>query len=248
MVPPPGSTHFAMIIPDLSTRFDAPERMDAPDCCEEKLARTISQFRFINRLYSRYGTLLRRHVLADMLRDPRRAYHLVDLAAGGGDIAAWLLATADEVGLQLRVTAIDSDPRIVGFAERQYGRRPGLEIRCMNAFDLEQLEPVDYLFSNHFLHHLGEEDIVRMLELAARSVRRLSLFSDLRRSYVSYCGFMLTAGPLFRRSFALEDGLISIRKGFTADELKTRAEQAGLTDRARVDRLFPGRLVLAIGR
>ena len=67
---------------DLRCRAPGPELMDAPDCDETMLLRTIDQFRIINPLFSRYRAVLNRWVLQDMLRDSGREYHLeIDRAA-----------------------------------------------------------------------------------------------------------------------------------------------------------------------
>lgn len=229
-------------IPNLRNRAALPERMDDPNCDARKLARTIRQFRTTNRLFSRYRMVLRRHVLADMRRDADQPYHLVDVGAGGAEIAAWLLREAEQAGLHLRITAIDADPRTVGFAIERYGRIPGLEIRCLDAFTVESLEPIDYLYANHFLHHLADEDIVRFMRLAGDRVRRRAILSDLTRGYLWYYGFGATAALLFHGSFTREDGLTSIRRGFTAAELQARVVEAGLAERTRIETCFPGRL------
>jgi hypothetical protein len=117
----------------------------------------------------------------------------------------------------------------------------------MDAFDLGALGSVDYLFANHFLHHLSHGDAVRIVSLAARTVRRVAVFSDLRRSRFSYYAFRVVGRLLFHRSFAVCDGLISIRKGFTEDELRGIVEAADVRRPYRVERLWPGRLVLALG-
>lgn len=142
------------MIPDLCTRWNGSELMDDPACDETKLLRTVAQFRTINLLVGRYRTLLTQTFLADMQRDPVRSYHAVDLGAGGCDIAVWLLRTARRRGLSLRVTALDADPRIVAFAQRQYGHEPGLTIRHGDLAELATICDADYLFMNHVLHHL----------------------------------------------------------------------------------------------
>lgn len=218
--------------------------MDDPHCCEERLLRTIGQFASINRLLSRYRTILRRWVLQDMARDPNRDYHLLDLGAGGCDIDAWLLCQARRRGLRLQVTAIDSDPRTAQWARTEYGDIPGLDIQCLDAM-APPGNPVDYLFANHFLHHLGDDDIVSLLQQWTPHVRRRLVLSDLRRSRCSYAAFSLFA-LAYRRSFTRADGLISIRKGFTPGELADLARQAGCAAHAQVHRLIPGRLVLVI--
>ncbi|MCG3147824.1 MAG: hypothetical protein PCFJNLEI_01265 [Verrucomicrobiae bacterium] len=223
-------------------RAELPELMDLPDCDESRLLRTVQQFRWINGLAARYRTSLRRYVLDDMR--PGRAYRLVDVGAGGCEIAVWLLRAAARRGLRLTVTAIDSDPRIVRFARSRYGTVAGLEIREMNAFDLPELGRPDYLFSNHVLHHLPDAKVVELLQLAGKVTRRAAVFSDLERSPLSYWGYSGLATVFLHRSFARYDGRLSVRKGFRAGELRAFLQRAG--HQGHVEKLFPGRLVMVV--
>ncbi|MCF7818965.1 MAG: methyltransferase domain-containing protein [Kiritimatiellales bacterium] len=233
------------MLPDFSRRAAMDELMDAPDCDETRLLRTVRQFASINRQVARYRTILKRWVLDDMQDDPAREYHLVDMGAGGCDIDVWLLQAARRRGLKLRITACDMDARTITYARSVYGQTPGLSIRktdlLVDAFD----EPVDYVFANHFLHHLTGEEILRLLRLWQPRVRRRMVFSDLLRSPVSYMGFSALS-LFYRDSFARTDGLISIRKGFLPRELAAMAD-AATGGGFSVHRLLPGRLVLCIG-
>ncbi len=231
---------------DFSRRWTGVEVMDDPACDTRRLLRTVAQFRVINRLVSRYRSILTRYVLADMRRDPGRTYHLIDVGAGGCDIADWLLTQAERRGWRLRVTAIDSDRRTVRFARACYGRRPGLTIARADLADLPRFGPADFVFSNHVLHHLPDAAIPDALAAMDRAATRIWLVSDLRRSRAAYHAFGLL-GPWFRDSFAYEDGRRSIRRGFIAQELQAHARAAGLLDRVTIERLCPGRLLL-VGR
>ena len=212
--------------------------MDRPDCDPDKLNRTLGQFHHINRLFSRTRSLLKHTVLADM--QPGQSYHLVDLGAGACDIPVRLLTTARRQGLDLRITAVDADPRVVQYAIQQHQKVPGLHIRHANALNLDALAPFDYLFANHFLHHLPDANIVQVLADAHRLCHRGFVFSDLRRSPWSYLGFSIAA-RIFRHSFARTDGLLSIRKGFQPADFKTTTPP--LTVRTRL----PGRIQLLGG-
>ena len=229
----------------LTRRADLRERMDDPDCREDHLLRTLRQFTSINFLVARYRTVLGRWVLDDMARDPTRAYRLADLGAGGCDIDAWLLREARRRGLRLRVTACDADPRVVAYACAAYGQDPDLQVQTLDVVRQTLDEPVDYTFGNHFLHHLTDDTIVQLLQCWSPVTRRSMVFSDLLRSRWAYAGFYLTSW-LYRCSFAREDGLVSIRKGFRAEELTRLARKAGCSDVAVVDTLVPSRLVLRI--
>jgi 2-polyprenyl-3-methyl-5-hydroxy-6-metoxy-1,4-benzoquinol methylase len=208
--------------------------------------RTVKQFASINWWLSRYRTIFRRWLFPNM--DPGSEVHLVDVGAGGCDIAVWALAEARRLGIHLRVTAVEADRRIVEYARALHQGVEGLTIQCMDARELRCLGRIDYLFANHFLHHLDDHAAVELLRVAGEVVRRVVVLGDLRRSRLSRVAFGLVASACYRRSFALRDGLLSIRKGFVEAELMGLARQAGLGERARVERLVPGRLVLRIVR
>jgi len=230
---------FAMrnLPPDFSHRAIEAEKMDSPDCDPDALKRTLDQFHQINRLFSRTRRLLKETVLADM--ESGRGYHLVDLGAGACDIPVWLLRAARHKGLDLRITAVDDDPRSIQYARERHGDEPGLTILQADALDLSAFAPFDYLFANHFLHHLPDPAVDALLHDARRLCRRGFVFSDLRRSPWSYRGFSLFA-RIYRGSFARADGLLSIRKGFQSTDFQSHP---GLTVRTRL----PGRIQLLGG-
>lgn len=232
-------------LPDFTERSARAERMDDPDCDETMLLRTVQQFALINRQVSRYQTILRQWVLNDMLQQPGRSYHLLDMGAGGCDIDVWLLNAAVKLGLNLRVTACDLDPRTIAYAESTYENQPRLEIRQADLLTDPPDNSVDYVFANHFLHHLKEDQIVHLLQHWHPAVRRRMIFNDLLRSPFSYVGFSILS-LFYRKSFTRCDGLISIGKGFLPEDFR-RIVTAALPDtRSTIHQLHPGRLVLCI--
>lgn len=230
---------------DFKTRADLSELMDEPDCDAVQLLRTLKQFKTVNWLVSRYQFILKRWIIADMLKDPERAYHLVDMGAGGCDIDVWLLKEVKKHGLNLRITACDIDPRTIQYAEATFGDHPGLTIQKMDLLSETPQEPIDYIFANHFLHHLKEEEITHLIRLWQPRTQRLLLFSDLQRNPWSYVGFSVLS-LLFTNSFTRPDGLTSIRRSFTSNELSALTKGALSDSTFSVEQLLPGRLVLRI--
>lgn len=218
--------------------------MDDPACDERLLFRTLAQFEIMNRLVSRYRTILTRHVLRDMMRDPGREYRLLDLGAGGCDIARWLLGAAARRGLQLTVVALDGDARTIAFARSHAGSSPGLELHHADLLDMPSFGPVDYIFSNHVLHHLPDDLLPKVIALMDRTATRCWIASDLLRSRLSYVAFHALT-PFFRDSFTIEDGKRSIRRGFRPDELLAHARAARPRATVLVERLFPGRILVS---
>lgn len=236
------------LFPALDRRATAPERMDDPHADRDTLYRTLRQFAWINRWLTRAHFLLARTILPDMRRDPERLHHLVDLGAGACDIPARFLKRCARENLRLRVTACDHDPRVVAFARRRYGHVEGLTIARRDAADLGDLKPIDYLFASHLLHHLPEPNIVALLHNLAHSGARIVLLNDIERSRAAYLGFYVAASLLWRRSYAREDGLLSIRKGFRPAEWRAVLAACGEEGRSyRIERLAPARIVLIGG-
>ncbi|WFB36681.1 methyltransferase domain-containing protein [Kiritimatiellota bacterium B12222] len=226
------------MIPDLSQRSRQSEEMDARDSDPRKLFRTLDQFKSVNRLFSRVRGPLKAQLFP--LLSPHQDTHLLDLGAGGCDIPVWLLTQAKKKGLRLRITAVDSDPRVIEHARNCHAQVKGLSIIQADALDLEALAPFDFIFANHFLHHLDDQEIKTVLHNSHQLASKGYLFSDLKRSTFSYRAYSIIS-LCYRDSFTRKDGLISICKGFTPQELKHFAP----AENVQVTQKFPGRLYLS---
>ena len=104
------------------------------------------------------------HFFTIMERNPQRSYTLLDVGAGGCDIAIRAVREARQRGLQLNITALDNDTRILPIARQATRDYPEIRIVEGNALELCRLGPFDFVFSNHFLHHLAWDDIKLFLE------------------------------------------------------------------------------------
>jgi len=236
-----------MLFPNLSQRAQIPELMDNPACNEEELLKTVRHFSLLNRLVSRYRPVLSRWILKDMLAQPDRSYRVADLGAGGCDIAVWLLRSSREIGLDVSVLAVESNARIADYARRTHGNTPGLKVTCQDATDLDALGDVDYIIGNHFLHHLADQDIAKLLQRATTMRLRRFVFIDLCRNYRAYYLHSILAALLFPLTFVGPDGRRSIRRGFRLRELTTLLAQANILDRVELHRMIPARVILVGG-
>jgi len=232
------------LFPNLASRADIPELMDDPSCDEATLLRTVAGFRSLNRWLTRYRSVLKKWILSDMLAAPKRKYVVADLGAGGCDIAVWLLDACRRLDLDVRVLAIEGDSRIAAYARRFCDEIPGLRVLEADATDLSAIDGADYVIGNHFLHHLRDAELERILKgLAAMSLRRF-VFNDLRRSYWAYWFHAVAASAVFPRTFAARDGCRSIRRGFKVGELRALVKRIGLAGRVKIMTMTPARVLL----
>lgn len=227
--------------PDLSRRSSAVELMDLRSSDQNKLFITLDQFKIINILFTRARYLIRKHIISDMVKDRARAYSFLDIGAGGCDIAQWLLKKCHKKGINVHITCIDNDDRIIRYSEEKCREYENIEIRNMDAFAISDLDSFDYMFGNHFLHHLPDDKLCELIKMLIKKTKRKLLLIDLIRSNLAYLGYTLFAGIFFHNSFAYYDGRISIQKGFRVEELqKYLAGDHAIT----IDQIHPARIYI----
>jgi 2-polyprenyl-3-methyl-5-hydroxy-6-metoxy-1,4-benzoquinol methylase len=196
------------------------EKLEHPDADMQQLRCTIRQFKRINQMFSASSRLLRTHFFSIMEQDPQRIYTLLDVGAGGCDIAIRAAREARTRGLRLKITALDNDERIIPIASQAIRDYPEILIVRGNALDLSRLGPFDFVFSNHFLHHLAWDEMRLFLEQIIPRTRLAFVMNDLKRSNWAYLGFTIFSALLTRRSFHFYDGRLSIRRAFLPAELR----------------------------
>lgn len=229
-----------MILPRLELRDrHAAERMDDPDCDRQMLERTYAQFQVVNTVVSGWRATYRRLVRPLLRRGATTT--ALDIGSGGGDLTRALTRWARRDGYRLRITGIDPDPRAHAWALRRPAE-PGLSFRRALSSELvAEGCSVDLVVSNHLLHHLDERQFTALLSDSQRLARGRVIHSDIARSRTGYALFSVGPWPFFPGSFIREDGLTSIRRSYTAPELR-----AAVPPPWRVEQLGPWRNLLIL--
>ena len=231
--------------PDMRLRNTSDkEKLELVDLDLNRFRRTIRQFKLINYLLSASSRLICEHFFTIMEQDPQRIYTLLDVGAGGCDIAIRAAREARRRGLKLNITALDNDARILPIAYQATRDYPEIRIIEGNALELSRLGPFDFVFSNHFLHHLAWDDIKIFLEKIIAQTRLAFVMNDLKRSNWAYLGFTIFSGLLTRRSFHFHDGRLSIRRGFLPKELRDFIGRNFPNSAIQVVETYPARVVL----
>ena len=186
-------------------RFDGPELMDAEQISDEELELAYRQLDAV------HGWLGNRRAVLRLVRDypsgkPRR---VLDVGCGHG---ALLREIRDRLGAE-----------VVGFDLRPAPPGLGLPIVCGNAA-VDPLPKADVAVCVVMAHHLTAEELVATIRNVARSCDRLILL-DLVRHLAPYWLFRVFVAPLLCRLNAM-DGLTSIRRSFTAVEMRRIVDEA----------------------
>ncbi len=216
----------------------AAEMMDNPDCDRARLYNTYRQFRYINAALSRSREVYRRW-LRPAMREQSRRWTLLDVGFGGGDIPLKVAQWAASDGIDLQITGIEVDRRAVEYV-RALERPDNVDFRLVSTTELlRNGERFDFVLSNHLLHHLAHDEFDRLLREAAELSARRAVMVDLQRSDIAYAAFSAFTFPFFRDSYIRCDGLASLKRSYTYDELCAAAPSGW-----KVERLFPFRQVL----
>lgn len=227
-----------------------PELMDRPDVDPADLARALDALATTNRWLGG-GRAVRRRVGAMLEARRPGEIRVLDVGAGGGDLARDLDRRLRREGWRPTFVLADLHPRTLRMARRRSaapgraGRRRFRYVRL----DAPRLPfpdgSFDVAFSNTVLHHLRDAGAASLLAEMDRVARGGWVVSDLRRSELAYLSARLLAATLWRNNpCPREDGPASVRRAFTPDEARRIVARAGLDGTARVGRAFPFRLVI----
>lgn len=190
------------------------EILDGTDVDPAVRARSIADVTRSNKLLGG----LRAAMAAFEEAAPRLGANLIVLDVGTGlaDIP-WRVATRMRA-LGRGVTTIGVDESATLVAEAR-GRLSAAV--CADACTLPfRDDTVDVVMCSQVLHHFEDADAQRLLREMNRVARSAVIVSDLRRSWVAAVGFWLVSFPLRFHPVTRHDGVVSVLRGFTADELR----------------------------
>lgn len=218
---------------------ESKERMDDPNCDRQELFNTYEQFSVINSLISRWKKIYETKI-RPACRNRSKTYTLLDIGFGGGDLPVKFSEWAQKDGINLEITAIETDERACEYVE-SLNAPSGITFRHISSTNLMQEgKNYDFVISNHLLHHLTETELQQLLDEAKQLSTRKVLFNDIERSDIGYLLFNILSRPIFRSSFITADGLTSIKRSYTAKELRNKVPADW-----NVNRIIPYRLLLS---
>jgi SAM-dependent methyltransferase len=220
--------------------------MDRPHNSAADLEGALDDIRSVNR-FLRGSKILVEAVRPFLLglRDGE-TLTVLDVGTGGADVPRGLVRCARSLGRGIRVVAVDRDPVTLEYARRASAGMPEVEVRRADAFDLPYPRAsFDLVTASMFLHHFAHAEAVRLLAGFRRIARRAVLINDLRRHLVPWAFIGLAARATRRHPMFVHDAPLSVLRGFTVDELRTAAFEAGAAS-ATVSRRLPYRLLLTM--
>ncbi len=212
---------------DVSFRRLEPEILDQPGLHVERHVGALRGLERIN-LLSLTSCAFRKPIQTGFARDASRPVRLLDLASGAGDTPIQLKQWATRAGLPLEVHGCDISPISVDYANGRAAAR-GVDAKFFVHDVVKDGIPdgFDIVTSSLFLHHLRDEDVIRVLQSAARRARMV-LVSDLIRGRAGFLLAHAVCRVITRSDVVHNDGPLSVAASFTMEEFRRLAAESGL--------------------
>lgn len=214
------------------------EALDSRHFDAELARRTLADITLANRLFG--GNAAAEFGLAQLLGagGPTRHVRVLDVGAGAGDVLGSLRRGLRRRGIALHGIALDFHP----VAARMARERRELAVQA----DAVRLpfpdSAVDVVVASQLLHHFARSAAPSLIAELDRVARVGAVIADLRRTRAAAWGIGLAAHALRFHPISRADGIVSVRRGFTTEEIRSLCLAAGV--RATVRRR-PGFRVVA---
>jgi SAM-dependent methyltransferase len=216
-------------MPDLSRRDLKPELMDDPGLDVKAHARALAGLARINRLSNSAGILW--PPIARLARSlpPGRPLRVLDVATGAGDVPVALARKAVRAALAVEWAGCDISP-VALTASAARGQAGGVSVTLFQHDALATPLPgsFDVVMCSLFLHHLTDEEAVRLLRTMGEAAGRVVLVNDLNRTHAGFWAAWVGTRLLTTSPVVHYDGPQSVRAAYTPDEARRLAESAGL--------------------
>jgi methyltransferase family protein len=214
------------------------ELLDNPGADPATVSRSLRNVARANRWFG--GAAAARYGLGLLLRGlaPGRPLTLLDLGTGAGDLPRRAVGWARRRGHLLRPLGLELSRPAAALAVRA---GVPCAVACAGAPPLRE-RSVDIVLVSQVAHHFTSESAMRLFHTCDALARVGVVIADLRRGRLAPLAFRVGATALGFDPVTKADGLTSIRRGYTAGELRDLLLAAGIRG-ARVARRPGYRLV-----
>jgi SAM-dependent methyltransferase len=203
----------------LRQRSTQTEYFDLPDRTEAEVA---DAFRDLNRVNSvfRFSHPFEAVLPQWLGKTNCQRLNILDVGAGTGLLGKTLTEWAQRRGWQWRFTNLDNNPLALKIGGQPHGVvGSALQLPFADgSFDL--------VVASQMTHHLTDEQVVTHWREAWRVTRDAIFICDLHRNAGLFALVWLALHLMRANPTVLEDGLISVRRGFRRGEWRALAERA----------------------
>lgn len=226
--------------------------MDQPSVARDDLSHALRYIRAVNRHLGGHGPLLQ-HLEVWLTDWPReQPITLLDIATGSADTPIAAVRWARSKGFTLRVTAVDNHQTTLDLAAAHLAEPANRD--CADAITLHRADALtlddqfpprsfDFVHAALFLHHLPDEQAIRVLASMDRLRRVGLLWNDLVRTPMARAFIHLAT--IGQPRIVQHDARVSVAAGFRRAEALALARAAGIANPYHRWNIFTHRFALS---
>jgi SAM-dependent methyltransferase len=196
------------------------EYLDAADVDPAVRVRSHRDIALANTLFG--GTRALDHALRELAPSLPRSITLLDVGGGPGITVRHATTLLGALGITAHGVSLDVSEELLHSATSR--EVSGIRA-CARALPFGD-GSIDVAICSLLLHHFEGPDLLTVLAELDRVTRERVLVFDLRRSWAAVAGLWAASFPLAFHPVSRHDGVTSILRGFTGDELRSLIERA----------------------
>lgn len=202
-----------------------PEIIDDFNWSGKELEQNLEEIEWINKYLG--GTRASAYPIWQYIqKNLQKQITITDIGCGSGDVLKKIQEASSPVK-KVNLIGVDANQHIIDFARERHFKENEISFVKANVINQPEMIPqANVYMMNLFLHHFEEKEIQKILNNILQKNPSLVVINDLQRSKVAYRLFGLVC-RLNNASFVtLNDGRLSIQKGFNKAEMKNIGEMA----------------------
>ena len=212
----------------MKTRSLIPELMDDPKLDEDRLQAALKDVTLVNRYLGGQQVTIdgMKHFTGKF---PQKTYSIVDFGCGDGAMLRKIADYARKMKLDFQLLGLDLNEISIALAKSKSVDYPEIEYLQKDILELNQDGfGCDVFTSTLTMHHFTDVEIEAFLKQFLSISKLGVVINDLQRSRIAYVLFKVFSTVFMKTHIARHDGLISIKRAFTKNELLTFTQKLPL--------------------
>lgn len=188
-----------------------------------------------------------KHTVTILKRFPK-TISIIDVGCGGG----LFLLNLGKHFPDMKMRGVDISEEAIKVAQNELLHWKQDKSNINVEFQIQQqneltLPPnsVDIVLTTLVCHHIEDDDLVVFLQQANNAACKAVIINDLQRHFLAYWFYKILSPILFRNRLITHDGLISIKRSFTRQELHLLLNKANIQN-YKIKWCFPFRWSILI--
>lgn len=203
----------------MKTRSYQLELLDADFIPTQDLYQNLKELAFINKYLGGHATIFK----GIKQFDTKRPLKILEIGSGGGDNVGAIQRQYPHFEL----SGLDIKPDCIAYAQAQYKNIKWIPQKYQ---EYQPTSQPDIVFNSLFCHHFTDIELVKLFKWMYQNSAQGFVIGDLHRHWLAHWLIKNLSG-VFSKSYLLKnDAPLSVKRGFTKNELMVLLEKAGIVN------------------